>query len=303
MANFKGQECPVCHQIFQESDDIVVCPECGTPHHRECYLKTGHCSNEENHGKQTYQEQQREKERAAEEEQREQLRCPRCGSHVESGTLFCPLCGAVLGHSGATSRTGPIPIELSSPFGGLDPDEEIGGVPVQDLALHMGENARYFLPRFKQMKQGALFSVNFSAFFFHFYYFIYRKMFWIGAVLMAVSLLLAAPSFLITFDAMRLSVDANLAPLFDQEMLTRLSLIGTMVGFLLRLCSGLFANRIYMETVLRRVRKLKKQYGESPDYPVRLAQYGRVSRNGFLVALGITALISVIASYFAMWLI
>ena len=40
-----GQECFGCHQKLQEDDDIVVCPECGTPYHRACWQKTGHCLN------------------------------------------------------------------------------------------------------------------------------------------------------------------------------------------------------------------------------------------------------------------
>ena len=36
---YTGETCPVCNKVFQEDDDIVVCPDCGTPHHRKCYLK------------------------------------------------------------------------------------------------------------------------------------------------------------------------------------------------------------------------------------------------------------------------
>lgn len=42
--NYKGVSCPVCGQEFKEGDDIVVCPECGAPHHRSCYKQLGHCA-------------------------------------------------------------------------------------------------------------------------------------------------------------------------------------------------------------------------------------------------------------------
>ena len=42
--NYQGVCCPVCGKPFQEGDDIVVCPECGAPHHRECYKSLGHCA-------------------------------------------------------------------------------------------------------------------------------------------------------------------------------------------------------------------------------------------------------------------
>ena len=42
--------CQVCQKEFQKGDDIVVCPECGTPVHRECWKQLGHCVNEYRHG-------------------------------------------------------------------------------------------------------------------------------------------------------------------------------------------------------------------------------------------------------------
>ena len=42
---FENQICPVCQEKFNENDEIVVCPECGTPHHRNCYNSLGECKN------------------------------------------------------------------------------------------------------------------------------------------------------------------------------------------------------------------------------------------------------------------
>ncbi len=49
MSRFANKKCPICHAPFTEKADIVVCPECGTPHHRQCYLAKGHCGVEEYH--------------------------------------------------------------------------------------------------------------------------------------------------------------------------------------------------------------------------------------------------------------
>ncbi len=35
--------CQVCKKPFVQGDDIVICPSCGAPYHRECYKKEGHC--------------------------------------------------------------------------------------------------------------------------------------------------------------------------------------------------------------------------------------------------------------------
>ena len=31
------EQCVVCHAYLFSDDDVVYCPECGAPHHRECY--------------------------------------------------------------------------------------------------------------------------------------------------------------------------------------------------------------------------------------------------------------------------
>ena len=42
--------CPACRELFTDTDDVVVCPECGTPHHRKCYRINGECVNKIRHG-------------------------------------------------------------------------------------------------------------------------------------------------------------------------------------------------------------------------------------------------------------
>ncbi|MBQ8623790.1 MAG: zinc ribbon domain-containing protein [Oscillospiraceae bacterium] len=40
-----GQQCASCRAPFNKNDDIVVCPDCGTPYHRDCYKNEGKCIN------------------------------------------------------------------------------------------------------------------------------------------------------------------------------------------------------------------------------------------------------------------
>ena len=51
MADFTGAKCEYCKKIFTSTDDVVVCPDCGTPYHRECYIEAGECINYELHEK------------------------------------------------------------------------------------------------------------------------------------------------------------------------------------------------------------------------------------------------------------
>ncbi len=50
MTKFVGKLCPVCRERFKENDDVAVCPTCGTPHHRACYLAQNKCALEDLHG-------------------------------------------------------------------------------------------------------------------------------------------------------------------------------------------------------------------------------------------------------------
>ena len=43
--NYNGERCVACGELFSADDDIVVCPQCGSPHHRECYKKDNVCAN------------------------------------------------------------------------------------------------------------------------------------------------------------------------------------------------------------------------------------------------------------------
>ena len=46
---YTGIPCAACGKKFTAEDDVVVCPECGTPYHRACYKELGHCVNEARH--------------------------------------------------------------------------------------------------------------------------------------------------------------------------------------------------------------------------------------------------------------
>ncbi len=47
---FTELKCPVCGLQFTENDDVVVCPDCGTAHHRACWQTLGHCACADSHG-------------------------------------------------------------------------------------------------------------------------------------------------------------------------------------------------------------------------------------------------------------
>ena len=84
-----GEKCFVCGQVFTDNDDVVVCPDCGTPYHRACWQKNGACVNLPLHesGKSW------QPEKKAEEEAQMIRICPDCGTSCPKDATHCPHCG------------------------------------------------------------------------------------------------------------------------------------------------------------------------------------------------------------------
>ncbi len=50
MPKYYGCPCEGCGRAAHPQDDIVVCPDCGAPYHRDCYEKLGRCIHTPAHG-------------------------------------------------------------------------------------------------------------------------------------------------------------------------------------------------------------------------------------------------------------
>ena len=86
MGKYTGCQCIICQKVFENDDDIVVCPDCGTPYHRSCYQSAGHCINQPLHAVggswQSIQDEHRRKLGGIE--------CPHCGYvNLPDAVNFC----------------------------------------------------------------------------------------------------------------------------------------------------------------------------------------------------------------------
>lgn len=210
--DYTGLKCPVCGKTFTANDDIVVCPDCGAPYHRECYAKVGKCVFADRHG--TPDAWKRPPEEPGPESQPGQ-RCPRCGSQNAPGALFCAHCGQPLAenqqdfhgfpqNNGFPFAGGPqngppfppyqqpqqngapgqIPF-LFDPLGGVNPNEPIEDVPAGDAAKLVQNNTQYYLPVFMNLTHFHRNRFNFGAFLFSAGWLLYRKMYKLGGILAA----------------------------------------------------------------------------------------------------------------------
>lgn len=92
---YNNEICQGCGKKFADGDDIVVCPECGTPQHRECYNKEHKCVNEHLHSE-NYEWKPKHAPIESNLDQREleiMIKCPFCGHENDMGAKMCENCG------------------------------------------------------------------------------------------------------------------------------------------------------------------------------------------------------------------
>lgn len=170
--------CAACKQPFTETDDVVVCPVCGAPHHRACWKQLGHCAFEDKHAAGYEWTSPLPEPASARPGQKEDdaprrlkngegvATCPRCGESVFEHDIFCLHCGQRLidvdptepERQQAPDPDAPrrfIPDESQDEtdesfrpneefyedfyrFGGIDPNATIEDIPVWEYAAFVG---------------------------------------------------------------------------------------------------------------------------------------------------------------------
>lgn len=135
-----GQKCISCKEVLKKDDDIVICPDCGSPYHRECYKSEGKCINTLLHEKGEEWEPEvthrvhtpvspivgeiatapitdvntpegdmanAESGVASYQEEYTNRYCQTCGSEVKADDTYCSKCGTRIGESTNQRRVCP----------------------------------------------------------------------------------------------------------------------------------------------------------------------------------------------------
>lgn len=90
---YTNQICDGCGKIFTDDEDIVVCPECATPQHRECYKSHGGCVNSHKHSENfTWTGAEVIAPAAPLPEKAKTIPCPNCGYGNPEGSDHCKQC-------------------------------------------------------------------------------------------------------------------------------------------------------------------------------------------------------------------
>lgn len=295
MGHFTGSQCIICQRPFTDDDDIVVCPDCGTPYHRACWDAQGKCVNTSLHavGGSWGAIQQENRLRQGGKV------CPHC-KHVNlPDAQKCESCKASLLTEEEEAQRIKIPLpdgtnvyfDAEDPCCGLPPDENIEGERLGDVANFVRTNTLYYIPLFRRFRDtGRNVSLNLSCALFPHLYFAYRKM-WLMAILSALALIIC--SLPATFSGMLTTLTnqefiksmtdaygAETVTMFDgltaflsahESVFNDLNVPMYLVSLAIRLFLCLFGNNLYYRYVLKNVSKIRQN---SPTEHIRKALLG-----------------------------
>ncbi len=293
MSGYIGTRCMICSEKFTAEDDVVVCPECGTPYHRACYEKEGRCVNDALHKcggtwKPSYDVG------GLGGSENQPITCRFCGGVNPPLTLFCRRCGMPISNiqneedrreqtlggvninddpdaynrnAGAGLPFNSYLINFSDPLCGYDPNEELDGVKMSELGDFVGTNTHYYLPVFKRFKESKRpVSWNFCSMLFPELYFAYRKMPLIALAAVFIRFFAQLPQYIVI-----LSQTEGFGRLSELAAGVNIS-GGAFRGFFM-LCSaivyvflftaGLFGNRLYYNSAVRKIKRVKAVHTEN----------------------------------------
>lgn len=282
---YEGYSCPVCQKPFSDTDDIVTCPDCGAPHHRACWKENARCFYADTHN--TPEQWSREKavtpSEAPTHDTENSHICSHCGTKNSAFAEFCSHCGRDLDaeewqsshqqppHFGGEYREyRPFSAPMQENF--INDSEDIEGIKARDLRTFVGQNAHYYLPRFKKLsKRDTAVSWNWAAFLLTPYWLWYRKQYLYGTLVLLFEILqtFCTAFFLYGYlGASAVTGYADLAALMQQHVgdpvffrWELVILLCSVIQLLIRFFFGIVGNYLYLRVAKKRIEKWKTENG------------------------------------------
>ena len=304
MTRYTGNHCPVCEQAFTDTDDIVVCPDCGTPYHRDCWKKVGACMHRSEHaaGFEWQPEIGPEAVKAAHE-----ATCPNCGTRNTPGAARCSHCGC----ADAAKPEEQVPIYARDPAaprqdrsaapgphietysadreGGIyrreiGPEDTIDGIKAKDWAAYVGRSPMYYLMQFFRMSiTNRKAAVCLSAFLFGPAYLFYRKMWKEGLLTAVLTIVLSIPTFI------------EIISVFNPSLLGAMPVavnVCAVASWALNSILGLFAVSWYRREAKKNIDRIYADYPDDEARTDALLQKGGTNLLAALLYFGIMLLLA-----------
>jgi hypothetical protein len=318
MSKYTGVKCAVCGKVFTDDDDVVVCPECGVPYHRECWQIENKCLYEARHG-----EVAENADRSGEndgEQTHEPIRCARCGAQNDDDRMFCVQCGMPLTNSGEERPFNEIPNSNNAQFGGanrqfngqpngfgmpvqqikLTEDSDLDGIRLGDFYDYTGRKSLSLIANFvKFAKTGTKISINVVALFFPEFYFFYRKMKKEGIFFLIMSFILSIPTLIYygqegTIGTVLFTTSLNLKSSSFAAITNLCSVLSTLLSIL----AGFFANFMYYKQARKDIGEIRAACDDETAARVKIKERGGTSWLGVLVCFTLSMMLTL-----AFWLI
>lgn len=267
MTYYEGLSCPVCNQPFTDEADVVVCPQCGLPHHRRCWAVENHCFEADKHG--TPEQWSREKATqtaSTNEPSGASQICPNCSAQNAQYAEFCTRCGADLDAEDWHSADASQPVHEYTPrYTPFSPTESytdneiISGTPAKELAAVVGNNTPYYMTRFRRTNSNKACGWNWAACLLGPLWMLYRKQYVSGILFFLVDATCTLLYNLFNFSVYQ-NIGANAQPTPEQMMANPWFTAAMVASFLLlalRILLGIIGNNLYLSSCKKRIRKAK----------------------------------------------
>ncbi len=295
--------CNGCGKALMEDEDIVTCPDCGTPQHRDCWTQGGMCVSAAKHASGfVWSAPQRQDapqpeapyagqpQVAGQQTQGAAVYCRYCSCMNEPNTLFCTRCGRSLLPPQDNSWTVPPPISFSYEAN-IQPDELLDGVAMRDIATLVKANAPDYVGKFRSMaKRRSKLSWNWCAFLFGSLWALYRKLYAATALFFLVSALYSVATAFYTQPLLQQVTDLANPMLqggtfnpYDPSLMNGLTdiyakLIPIYLGnFALSALFGMFANYFYKRKLVKTVSALRQGSTDEASFYTGTLTRGGVS--------------------------
>lgn len=284
MSRFENKLCPICRAPFTKDADIVVCPICGTPHHRSCYLAKGHCGVEKYHAQGFSWDGYLPDEQKPEKHPEHTEPDPHAAEYPE-GT---PAGENIEQEMEQEIRSAE---EYYNSFFKNMQDETRGadGVSMKELTTFAATSTMHYGRAFSVFRNRAVgrkiyVSVNLCSGLFSPIFQFYRKMDWLGILSILATLITSAPTLLLYAGV----VSTEAVPAWFNN----LYMLCSFLNFAVTVALCLFGDYLYYRHAVKKILKIRAKFGGNlgQEYYEALADSGHPSWLRAIIGFLITAI-------------
>ncbi len=247
MPRFENKICPVCRAPFNEKADVVVCPVCGTPHHRQCWMIKNECALHRLHGSFQWNGHLPDEPEQTENTQPD----------------------IDMTEAGRERLTFSSPEEMNNfvhNFLRALKNDEIGrdGVSLHELSTYVGSSSMHYCRAFSlfrsESKDGRKPKVfmNFCSGFFAPVFQFYRKMDWLGIIVILLQTIIMLP---VIFTGVLGGEHGGL--------INTLISLGNVLSLAQTVVLCLFGDYLYYLKAVRQIKKIRARFGNSDEDIIR----------------------------------